>query len=262
MHRLKNSPINLFVGLKRNSITIEFVESSDGGKWSVRPKTNKMMQQNSSKSVWCNFTVTVQSDDDYVDVQSDQADEDYQAALSEADDPASSFYSDEENEEIEDEDMSADNSAASTPSATQPRPPTFTRQKKMEILSYMVKPAGSTVTYKCPADGKSNYSSANRDYVGELNNVLAHAGFPKPDIAWTKDGGPIKRHLGSAKMQKWSLELEGATTYDSGNYTCTVTNAHGTVSFTYKLLIQGKTVFFSRFAYVTLGALEKLRCSL
>lgn len=69
-------------------------------------------------------------------------------------------------------------------------------------------------------------------------------GFPKPEIAWTKDGAPIKRHLGTAKMQKWSLELEEATTYDSGNYTCTVTNAHGTASFTYRLLIQGKRFFF------------------
>lgn len=45
-------------------------------------------------------------------------------------------------------------------------------------------------------------------------------------------------------MQKWSLELEEATTYDSGNYTCTASNAYGSVSFTYKLLIQGKPRFF------------------
>lgn len=69
-------------------------------------------------------------------------------------------------------------------------------------------------------------------------------GYPKPVIVWTKDGGPIKRHLGSAKAQKWSLELEDATTYDSGNYTCTVSNAHGSISFTFKLLIQGIVFLF------------------
>ena len=67
-------------------------------------------------------------------------------------------------------------------------------------------------------------------------------GYPKPEITWTKDGEAIKRHLGSAKQQKWSLEFEEATTYDSGNYTCTVSNPHGTISFTFKLLIQGNNL--------------------
>lgn len=139
----------------RNSVTIEFVESSDGGRWSVRPKSTKPTQPNgpttTTKTVWCNFTVVVQNDDEYSEVQSDQADEDYQAALG-ANYPASSFDSDEENEEVEDEDLTED-AEPSTPAA-QPRPPTFVRPKKMEALVYMVKPAGSTVTYKCPADGE------------------------------------------------------------------------------------------------------------
>ena len=65
------------------------------------------------------------------------------------------------------------------------------------------------------------------------------AGYPRPEITWSKDGGPIERHLGSAKQQKWSLELEEATTYDSGNYTCRVSNDYGTATFTFKLMIQG-----------------------
>ena len=68
----------------------------------------------------------------------------------------------------------------------------------------------------------------------------------------TKDGGPIKRHLGSTKMQKWSLELEEATTYDSGNCTCTVSNSHGSVSFTFKLLIQGIASIKTRFSFIAL----------
>ena len=75
-------------------------------------------------------------------------------------------------------------------------------------------------------------------------------GFPKPEITWSKDGGPIERHLGSAKQQKWSLELEEATTYDSGNYTCTVSNDHGTATFTFKLMIQGTSTIINQFKFI------------
>lgn len=147
-------------------MTIEFVESSDGGRWSVRPKTGRVMQHNSAaKSVWCNFTVTVQNDDEYGDeVQSDQADEDYQAALTGSSASASSFYPDDAQdaqdaddvEDVEDEDLAVDETPEpSTPWAAQPRPPAFTRPKKMDALVYLVKPAGSTVAYKCPADGET-----------------------------------------------------------------------------------------------------------
>ena len=106
-----------------------------------------MMQQ----TAWCNFTVIVQKDDDYA--ESYQAD-DYQPFLAE-NDAASNSYSDEENEELEDDDFTENAESPSTPSSARPRPPTFTRPKKMEQMIYVAKPAGSTVTYKCPADGES-----------------------------------------------------------------------------------------------------------
>lgn len=202
---------------KKNSIAISYVESRDGGAWSVRPKSIRLMDPAPKMTPWCNFTVIVKMDDDDVDstaaeeLQSDQANEDYR--------PHSLFSTPSLHPEEEESDfpMADDDVSGSTSSATdgEPLSPSFIRIKKMEAIMSQVKPAGSTVTYKCPADG-----------------------YPKPVIVWTKDGGPIKRHLGSAKAQKWSLELEDATTYDSGNYTCTVSNAHGSISFTFKLLIQ------------------------
>ncbi|XP_059352290.1 fibroblast growth factor receptor 4-like isoform X2 [Daphnia carinata] len=201
----------------KNSISISYVASIDGGAWSVRPKRTRLMDPALKMTPWCNFTVIVKMDDDDVDstageeLQSDQAGEDYH--------PHSLFSTPSLHPEEEESDfpMADDDVSSSTSSDTdgKPQPPSFIRLKKMETNMSQVKPASSTVTYKCPADG-----------------------YPKPEIVWTKDGGPIKRHLGSAKTQKWSLELEEATTYDSGNYTCTVSNLHGSVSFTFKLLIQ------------------------
>ncbi|XP_046633062.1 fibroblast growth factor receptor 4-like isoform X1 [Daphnia pulicaria] len=201
---------------KKNSITITFVESSDGGAWSIRPKSVRLMDPAPKMTPWCNFTVIVKMDDDDVDaaaaeeLQSDQADDDYHPHLF----STPSLHPEEEESDFP---MADDDVSGSTTLAAdgKPQSPSFIRIKKMEAFMSQVKPAGSTVTYKCPADG-----------------------YPKPEIVWTKDGGPIKRHLGSAKLQKWSLELEEATTYDSGNYTCTVSNSHGSVSFTFKLLIQ------------------------
>lgn len=200
---------------------------------------------------WCNFTVIVKMDDDDVDaaaaeeLQSDQADDDYHPHLF----STPSLHPEEEESDFP---MADDDVSGSTTLAAdgKPQSPSFIRIKKMEAFMSQVKPAGSTVTYKCPADGMCYIGSFAFKYihvprVSRRPLVCPPAtGYPKPEIVWTKDGGPIKRHLGSAKLQKWSLELEEATTYDSGNYTCTVSNSHGSVSFTFKLLIQGKLCFY------------------
>ena len=95
-------------------------------------------------------------DDDDVDaiateeLQSDQAGEDYHAS--------SSFPLHPEEEEESDFPLADDGEdlTGSTHAATDgvPQAPVFIRFKKMEAMMSQVKPAGSTVTYKCPADGK------------------------------------------------------------------------------------------------------------
>ena len=186
-------------------------------------------------------------DDDDVDaaaaeeLQSDQADDDYHPHLFNT----PSLHPEEEESDFPMADDDVSGSITSESADGEPQSPSFIRIKKMEAIMSQVKPAGSTVTYKCPAEGISNNIYVF-PRVSRWPFVCPPAtGYPKPEIVWTKDGGPIKRHLGSAKLQKWSLELEEATTYDSGNYTCTVSNSHGSVSFTFKLLIQGKLLFLS-----------------
>ena len=100
---------------KNNAVTVEDILLIDGGSWAVRPKAHHQLP------IWCNFTLIVRTDDeDYVeeDLQSDQADE-------------------------EEADYHYGAEAA----------PTFTRFSRMEATQSIVKPAGSTVIYKCPAEG-------------------------------------------------------------------------------------------------------------
>ena len=134
--------------------------------------------------------------------------------------------------------------------------PVRTRHPLMTPLG--LRRLSATVTYKCPADGIYLFlffflwNVYLEFYANFTIDLWAATGYPKPEIVWTKDGGPIKRHLGSAKMQKWSLELEEATTYDSGNCTCTVSNSHGSVSFTFEVLIQGIASIKTRFSFIAL----------
>ncbi|PSN31292.1 hypothetical protein C0J52_27018 [Blattella germanica] len=90
--------------------------------------------------------------------------------------------------------------------------PHFTKPGSMNRL--MAKPAGNMLRLKCPAEGN-----------------------PEPNITWSKDGETPNRHLGVIRYSRWSLTLEDLVVADSGNYTCTVCNIHGCISFTFKVEI-------------------------
>ena len=62
---------------------------------------------------------------------------------------------------------------------------------------------------------------------------------------WSDQAAP-----GLDQDAKWSREE--ATTYDSGNCTCTVSNSHGSVSFTFEVLIQGIASIKTRFSFIAL----------
>jgi hypothetical protein len=142
----------------RNSITITFVESSDGGAWSIRPKSVRLMDPAPKMTPWCNFTVIVKMDDDDVDaaaaeeLQSDQADDDYHPHLFNT----PSLHPEEEESDFPMADDDVSGSITSESADGEPQSPSFIRIKKMEAFMSQVKPAGSTVTYKCPAEGISN----------------------------------------------------------------------------------------------------------
>lgn len=116
---------------KKNFVTVKYVEAGDSGQWSVRPRSSSV-----SPVVWCNFTLTVRKDEE--ELQSDQAGEDYDESLRH---PEENFPPEDLEEEASHQD-------------DEPSPPTFIRMKKMEAVQSVVKPAGSTVSYKCPATGK------------------------------------------------------------------------------------------------------------
>lgn len=104
---------------------------------------------------WCNFTVVVKTDDDEVDataaeeLQSDQADDDFHHPFN-----TPSLHPEEEESDFPLADDGEDVSGLSSASVDDvPHPPTFIRFKKMEAIMSQVKPAGSTISYKCPADG-------------------------------------------------------------------------------------------------------------
>ncbi|XP_065556842.1 fibroblast growth factor receptor 3-like [Artemia franciscana] len=94
-------------------------------------------------------------------------------------------------------------------------PPTFRNIAKMESKILNVLPAGNYVHFNCPAQGD-----------------------PKPQIIWTKDGGNISRKLAPVITSKWYLKMSDLIESDTGNYTCTLFNEHGSINFTYQLSVK------------------------
>lgn len=165
---------------KTNSVSIKFIEEADSGNWSVRPKTAAVRDgHNSFKNklaVWCNFTLTVLTDDDAEeeeDVQSDrplpdeleeeeEEDETAGAALAAMTSADDYHYSQSPPRHPEEDFPTEDGDEPVSLSPEQQgllRPPSFIRLKRMEAAQSMVKPAGSTITYKCPADGNFHTTS-------------------------------------------------------------------------------------------------------
>lgn len=126
-------------------MSVEFVESGDAGQWSIRPKSRPATDP-AAGQLWCNFTLFVKTDDDEEELTGLMSD---QAGGSDQDDTSESIYPEEEEEEEEEE-----FTGSSTPGTVDlERAPSFRRLKNMEGVQSMVKPAGSTVTYKCIAEG-------------------------------------------------------------------------------------------------------------
>ena len=133
---------------------------------------------------WCNFTVVVKMDDDEVgaaaaeELQSDQADDDYHHSFN-----SPPLHPEEEEGDFPMADDGEDVSGSNTASADgAPRPPTFIRFKKMEFIMSQVKPAGSTVTYKCPADGIYLFLFFFEMFISNFTLISRLTSGPQQDI--------------------------------------------------------------------------------
>ncbi|XP_065208073.1 fibroblast growth factor receptor-like 1 [Planococcus citri] len=82
----------------------------------------------------------------------------------------------------------------------------------------VVKPTQNYLELKCPA-----------------------AGNPYPNITWLKDGSPVSASADLFKYDsdKWSIEKENSTSYDSGKYTCIVCNKIGCANHTFDVHVIG-----------------------
>ncbi|CAI9737500.1 fibroblast growth factor receptor-like 1 [Octopus vulgaris] len=95
--------------------------------------------------------------------------------------------------------------------ATEPR---FLHLRKMKKKA-IPRPAGSSIWFRCRASGN-----------------------PRPEIQWLKDGQMwTSDNMGNYQDSRpcWTLKIDDLRQEDSGQYTCVVTNIHGTINYTYSL---------------------------
>nr|XP_045601456.1 fibroblast growth factor receptor 4-like isoform X2 [Procambarus clarkii] len=85
--------------------------------------------------------------------------------------------------------------------------PVFTK----DLNSLMMKPAGNVADLRCQARG------------------------PNLNTTWLKNGEKPVRQLGIVRIKGPLLKMENLVPTDSGNYTCFVSNSHGTINHTYVL---------------------------
>lgn len=71
-----------------------------------------------------------------------------------------------------------------------------------------------------------------------------YAGFPTPEVGWTKNGVELKPEDESLtivwELNKARLELKSVSVKDAGRYTCKAVNSVGTASSTADLVVKSK----------------------
>ncbi|XP_029645257.1 fibroblast growth factor receptor-like 1 [Octopus sinensis] len=100
--------------------------------------------------------------------------------------------------------------------ATEPRFLHLSKMKKKSIP----RPVGSSIRFRCRASGN-----------------------PRPEIQWLKDGQMwTSDNMGNYQDSRlrWTLKIDDLRQEDSGQYTCVVTNIHGTINYTYSLEVVEK----------------------
>ena len=67
-----------------------------------------------------------------------------------------------------------------------------------------------------------------------------HVGEPPGTPTWTRDEHALSAHHRFEYQPDGGLLIRECRSADAGNYTCRVSNAHGTDSVTYALVVLGK----------------------
>ncbi|XP_061437321.1 fibroblast growth factor receptor 3-like [Lethenteron reissneri] len=68
-------------------------------------------------------------------------------------------------------------------------------------------------------------------------------GVPTPSVVWLHDGGRLhggeERRLGAFRLRikDWTLVLDSVVPSDAGNYSCVVSNQHGSIQHSYQLVV-------------------------
>lgn len=88
-------------------------------------------------------------------------------------------------------------------------PPVWSNKKPN--IKTVARPPSSWAILKCPAVGN-----------------------PMPNITWRKSNQPFKENQ-KRMIRKWTLTIKDVVPEDAGNYTCIVSNEHGTIQWTYNL---------------------------
>lgn len=73
-----------------------------------------------------------------------------------------------------------------------------------------------------------------------MNIHCPTTGVPNPEVTWRKDGRLISLGENIAIYDNGTLSVRGATTKDSGRYTCTAQNVAGRDSVTTDVTVVGK----------------------
>ncbi|XP_042868394.1 Down syndrome cell adhesion molecule-like protein Dscam2 [Penaeus japonicus] len=93
-----------------------------------------------------------------------------------------------------------------------------------------------TITNTVPAAIYSHSTSIRAERGRDVTLPCGHVGQPRPRLEWKYQGRPV---VSEGRMVKGDggLVVQEAQRQDSGNYTCTVTNEHGSDHITYSLTV-------------------------
>ena len=98
--------------------------------------------------------------------------------------------------------------------------PRFTVPRRRLQQKLLALPVGNSVKLDCSADG-----------------------YPKPGVAWYKNGKPFTERKGSFLYLDWNsyvVALKDVVPSDTGTYSCNVSNHLGWINHSYYLDVHGK----------------------
>ena len=103
--------------------------------------------------------------------------------------------------------------------------PRFTVPKLKLQQKLIALPVGNSAKLDCSADG-----------------------YPRPWVAWYKNGKPFNERRGSSLYLDWKyvLALKEVVPSDTGTYSCNVSNYLGWINHTYDIDVHGKVIDIKR----------------